>query len=398
VTGKARHRGWVGLASTVLLLSALAPVRAAVEAELIDRQLESQPVRLQVLSDGEMMYFGADRTLKREPMSRFVAVRFRGSAEADPEDQQGRVERTDGQRLTGNLLAGREDGQGLRWEHPDLGEASLSLDDLSRFHRPGAEPTEPAGGDDRVVLRNGDALTGFVEAVQPDQLMLDPAEGDELVPLPLENIAAVALANRQRPWPADTHRLRLAAGSRLAIETLELRDDGLAVDTDWLGSGLSLPIEAVNVIELTSGGLRLVDLTDRPREVTGGGAVFGVTMPPRARGDGLWLHAPVTVRVELPAGARRVAAAMELLPEADRDPAVAEAAGWAGCDLTVESEAGSQTITLGPGQNRDELNLEVAGDALTLRLEPGRNGPVLDRLLLRRPRVLVERSENAEAD
>jgi len=284
VTGKARHRGWVGLASTVLLLSALAPVRAAVEAELIDRQLESQPVRLQVLSDGEMMYFGADRTLKRQPMSRFVAVRFRGSAEADPEDQQGRVERTDGQRLTGNLLAGREDGQGLRWEHPDLGEASLSLDDLSRFHRPGAEPTEPAGGDDRVVLRNGDVLTGFVEAVQPDQLMLDPAEGDELVPLPLENIAAVALANRRRPWPADTHRLRLAAGSRLAIETLELRDDGLAVDTDWLGSGLNLPIDAVNVIELTSGGLRLVDLTDRPREVTGGGAVFGVTMPPRAGG------------------------------------------------------------------------------------------------------------------
>jgi len=40
----------------------------------------------------------------------------------------------------------------------------------------------------------------------------------------------------------------------------------------------------------------------------------------------------------------------------------------------------------------------VAGDALTLRLEPGRNGPVLDRLLLRRPRVLMERSENAEAD
>jgi hypothetical protein len=397
------HAAQCALALACVIAAAAGEARAAVPARLIDAELKARAIELQSLGDRGIGYFGEDRVLKRSDFDQAVALRFEAqdgaadesTAVAEKNDQQkkdanesaGLVLRTDGQRLAGTWQGGSEDGQAIHWKHKTLGAARVSLEALAGFHRPGAELPK-AGSDDQVRLANGDTLTGFITKITDKTLSIEPENADQPVALPLERVSAVRLSNNTAPWPEARHTLELADGSHLAVNELALHDDKLHVTADWLqDSRQRTPRSMLRRLVFTGAGWRLMHLSDLPREVTGGGEVFGVPMTPRPSRRGLRLHAPVTVRFTLPDNARRFAATIILAP--DVTPAVRRR--WADCTLTLKREdqpAKRWHLKNAASQN---INLPFRDDArtLTLQLETGKNGPVLDRVLLASPRLLV---------
>src|SRR5690606_7073652 len=117
-----------------------------------------------------------------------------------------------------------------------------------------------------------------------------------------------------------------------------------------------------------------------------GGQVFGVTWPPRTRADQVLLHAPMTVEYELPAGASRVAATVELA----LDDVPVHARSWADCDVTVTAQGSApQQIHLTAAQPKATINLPIDGAGLIIQLDAGAHGPMLDRVRLVDAMVLV---------
>ena len=386
-----------------LSASALTP------ATLLTRDLERREVNLTGLGGGVVSYFGEDRTLTREPVEQFVRLTLEAEADAQPVSgepsepaAQGAVELVDGQRIAGRFAGPLPDGEGIVWEHPGVGGFELRLDDLRRVvfqaDAAGADvagtSAPPAAEGDVVQLTNGDTLGGFVVAIDEDGLTLVPDEGAE-VTLPLERVATLTLSNPSAPTPAGVDLLVLTDGSRLRGGGVSL--DGTTVRfTPTLrdaASPVTLPLDALSRIDFASSGLALIDLADRPMRLVGGGEVFGLNLLPRIVGPMIYLHAPMSVRFDVPAGAKRAAFAAELDLPSDLPPG---RSAWADVLVRVEVPAGAgdeQRLT--DQQSRADFGIELPPDAasINLMIEEGRYGPVLDRVRLREAVLLVETAE-----
>ena len=381
-------------------------------ATLLTRDLERREVNLTGLSGGTVSYFGEDRTLTREPVGTFVRLTLDAEASSpdvdSPPEQTaatGLVELVDGQRLTGRYAGPRRGGEALAWEHPVLGTVEVALDDLRRLvpDRAAASPAVPEPGDtpaDLVRLTNGDTLGGFVVAIDDASVTLAPDAGGE-VTLPLDRVASLSLSN-PAAMPADAADLVvLRDGSRLRVMELLITGDALRFDPVLAGGGgdgdtVELPLGDVERVDFAASGVRLVDLTDRPMEVISGGEALGLTLPPRVERDGLHLHAPVTVRFELPPGARRMAMTATLdLPEG----LPPERAAWADVAVRVEPPGGAgDDVRLDAAERHGDLSVALPPDAASvdINVDPGRHGPVLDRVRLHDAVLLVETAHPPE--
>ena len=150
---------------------------------------------------------------------------------------------------------------------------------------------------------------------------------------------------------------------------------------------VELALGEVARVDLASPRGRLVDLVRLKMQAVSGGEVFGLPMPPRIDAGSVYLHAPVVVRFDLPAGAARLAAVAEL---ADAAQSPAEALAWADMDLIVRVDSKIvATAHLDAAQPRALLNVAAAGRALTIELDQAANGPIRDRMRLRDAVVFV---------
>jgi hypothetical protein len=344
--------------------------------------------------------------LQRDALTNWVSIAFQSPARKkeptsrDQPDQAasevGLIVRSDGQRLRGRLIGGSGDGQTARWRHPTLGGVAIALDQLRGFHR-NANHLPKAGDDDVILLKNGDRLTGFLEAIHETTLTVDPNKADQSLTLPLKRVRALRLANPLQNWPDEQHTLTLEDGSRLAASDLELHEQALRAQAPWLKQGTaSFAVKQIRRLSLTGGPWRLIPLARQDFELISGGSAFGVAMPPRVMDRSVALHAPVAVRFTLPNGAKRFSTHVRLAPEAGAE-AVAR---WAGCTLLIEPADGETARFSFDGQKarqkRINLAMKPGASAITLRVEPGINGPVLDRLQLDDARILVKAGEKSE--
>jgi len=370
----------------------------AVSARLVDHKLERSRVQVQAIGDRGVAYFGEDRVLEQAGFDRVVELIFDASSAdggkenksaSDAADQRGRLLHVTGQRLAGTWQGGTADGDGVRWQHPRLGRVTVSLEELRGFRRAGARLPAPSS-DDQVLLANGDTLAGFVTQIKKQTLHIRTKQVDQPIPLPMKRVRAVRLGSAAKAWPGEPHRLTLSDGSRLAAEALALQGKTLRVRLPWLSKErVEVPVGQVSRLRFTGAGWRLIHLAERPPEVVSGGQVFGLDMRPRRDGRDMRLHAPVTIRWPVPAGAQRFAGEAVLSPAAS----AGAVSRWADCTLTLlaGTESSLQTIRLqGKDAGSHAINVSLASpDSLTLRLEAGANGPVLDRVLLRNPRLLI---------
>jgi hypothetical protein len=241
--------------------------------------------------------------------------------------------------------------------------------------KPPAPPAPEDTSSDRVTLSNGDVVRGFVQNLKPSNLSIQSDNSE--ITLTWDRVARLDLANPTKIVPATW--LRLTDGSRLAAANVSYSAGKLTALV--LGNRpLELPAGQVYAIDFAQNH-RLVPIAALKSKILSGGEVFGVPFPPILLSDTAQLHAPLALRLDLPAHTTRFAA------EAALDP---QSLDWA--DLTLIITDGEKTLfkqRLSAEAPTAAINIPLAGDTLVIQLDDGVNGPVRDRLRLRAASFLV---------
>ncbi len=376
-----------------LVCGGVLPAQAETQVTLTTPTLERQSVELVSLIDGTLSFYNDQGLLQQHGESGFVRLEL---GQAEPEG--GYLELVDGQRLAGEMIGGTPDGQAVSWLHPLAGDVELPLERLRvMVLNPELDPATLGSMDevfeDRLVLGNGDVLTGYLEAVDQAVLRFVPTGEDSAWEMPVERVAAVMLAN-PLPEPntlddAAPYRVTLVDGTQMLAGRVTLRENGAWLES-WLmradatsdarttGWPLELPLGALASVELRVSGYRLMPVSAFAWDVVSGGEAFGLPYPPAVDGPGLTMHAPVSLVIDLPEDAERwqITAALDsrgVSPEA--------MAKWANVVLRVQGPDPG-VYTLDQDTPRVTHQSVAEGADLMLSLEPGVNGPVLDRVRL----------------
>ena len=393
---------------------------ALTPATLVGPDLARQRVNIQSLRNGRLTYFDSNRDLRTGDLQNFAQIRdlpgSKGLAQTNAQTDAQRnaqtdaqktrpdsapqqvLELTDGQRLIGSWQGAAGNGQTLRWRHPLLGSVAIDLEQVAAIGLSTDPPHLGPLTSDTLWLANGDTVDGVLASLRDDAIEWYAAgRGDQtqMLVLPLSRVRAVRLATAPPAQPTG-HLIWTRDGSRLRATNLRLASALMmqptlvpapASDDPGPGHLVQLPLAQVVRIDLASTRGRLLDLTTIEMRVTDGGYVFEVPMPSRVEASSIRMHAPVTVRFDLPQGTSRFAAVAELDLDVEQ-----RLQGWANMDLIVKSE--DQIVArhrLSASHPRVEVNVAIGGKSLIIEVAEAMNGPVMDRLRLRDP-VLYVRS------
>jgi len=386
----------------MLLATAVAPFVAASEHLLLADDLSLRPVEVVALEDDLLTVrdAGGVRTLPLASVFALLAETPAGRTTAAPPRPAALLLLAGGQRLHGMPGVASEDevaGDALRWRHPWLGELEVPIERVREVRLPawtGDADTdaERTGGvdeaSDRVELANGDALSGFVLGIAAEVEIEVAASGDRprSVSVPIERVARV-LVRSQAP-PRSGRRAWFHERTVIDLDRFAIAEGGTVVLTTPLERTSTKPV-AVELRDLAAvafsrerwwplGALE-------PAEVSGPPTRWRVPAPrelePRAAlGLGaIEAWGPLEVRWELPEAGMGFAAELEL-PE--------DARAWA--DLACVIESGGREVfrrRLDDANPRADLRVELPGRDLVLRIEDTGNGPIEDRVILRRARL-----------
>ncbi len=386
-------------AGAAVVLACLAPLAAAVTPViLVDDELSESSVKLTDLTGGVMSYFDRQRQLRQSPIDRLVQLRVVDEDAAGPDvldEPIAMLVLVDGQRLAGQWDGVDDEGQTLRWTSTHFGRLSVPLEDVVELTLRIDEAAAGRGGDeldgeDVVTLVNGDEVRGFVTGLAPDAVVLMPTGADETIRLPMARVAGVRVANPAEPRAAGMQTVTLKDGSIVHGRSLDLAGRRLKLDAALPGRPMrpiDLAFERVARIDFTANGLALIPFADLPRRVVDGGAVFGYVIPTRVVGEDLLLHAPITLDLEAPPTAARLALTAEL----DLAGTPAGVHDWADCELIIYRTPDDDAPVrhrLNSAQPQVDINLPITGPTIRIELDAAVNGPILDRVRLRRIRLL----------
>lgn len=297
----------------------------------------------------------------------------------------------DGRRLPGTAAeGGSTSAEALAWKHAWLGRIEVPIDDIRALVlRPG-ETAPSAHAEDVIILANGDRLEGIITALgDPITIEIGGPDAARAIDVPLDRIAAAATLNP--PRAASGRRIYFDDGTILDVRELTVGADGYVRFTArGFGSKAKATRILLDDIQAIVFGTRKVIPLGRltPAEIDRPAWRYAAPEPEVINADAplgpgaIELRGPLTVRYELPAGCRRFAA-QAVLPDSAR--------GWGDLELIVrcgDEELHRQRIN--GAQPADAINVPIAGGELTIELTEGDHGPIQDRLLLRRPLLLVE--------
>ncbi|MEM8782480.1 MAG: hypothetical protein AAGE65_06430 [Planctomycetota bacterium] len=433
--GTGRRIG-VGLAVFGALL--VGSARGVTPATLTDAQLRDRPVRVVSIDDGVAALYDAAGVLRQRAIRDIVRLTFTPPAletpvkeaaapDAEPARAFWALTLTDGQRWVGVPAPppGAAAADTLRWTHAALGVVAVPLERVQRVDRVDVDRDRPsphrqtwsdgasaAPLDDTATLRNGDVLSGFVAALDDNGLTLETDTGD--VTLTWDALSSVRLANPAQPVFAAEDVFELRDSSRVHARAARLDETHAHITPTLVADTLGLPrqsvvdddarravpITDVAQIDFAASGYRLIDLTTLPPRVgDDAGNAFGLSFPPKLvldphDGPQAWVHAPVALDFDLPARARavRLAGRATLTLPARLAP---DAAALADATLVVADDAGDALNRPLPPDTPLPFTVPLDATSLQLRVEPGPNGPALDRVRLDRLRLLLQLDEDA---
>ena len=379
----------------LLVLALAGSTLGRTAATAVGHDLRPQQMTVQNLRDGVLGYFGPDRQYRTVSISKYLRI----SLEHEPTsptpagsntDNAQILELTDGQRFRGRFHPEVGTGQVLRWRHAELGEIDVDLERVHAIRPYDATRAVSPAGTDRAKLTNGDVLLGFVTELTDDGIAMTVQGRADPVVIGVEQLARLELANPPTPHRRDADMLYLADGSCVFADAVAIESDRLSFSpSQWPSHTiLDLPLALLVRIDPSVADAELVDLASLPGAVMDGGKVFGLAWAPRADGADMLLHAPVTVRYALPPGVQRLATTAVLATEPGASNELA--------DFTVTVAVDGQDIGsyhISAAQPKTAINLSSVGSVLTIRLDPGLSGPVMDRLRLIEPMLLVHPAE-----
>jgi len=374
---------------------------------LIDKDLVSRTIRLVSMSDDAVQVrdeSGRPLSISRTDVLAIVPPPIGPDVQRRRETAQrletGWLRTVDGQVLPGTLTGG--DGEQLEWDSRLWSKIRVRLDEVESLVLKSNAPAEvirTGTPTDVVVLINGDRIEGYVNSVR-DSVHVD-AQG-KTIDIPLSRVTSVEFANvvaesgGARVWTYD--------GTIAAVDSVRVRAGGVAdlVSSLRADAGViarDIPASDLRAVSLDTSRLRALATLEAhlvegssTRRWTPPPAIGNTRTAPLAAAD-IELPGPMRVQWLLPTGSRRLASIAELPIDARL---------YGDCEIIV-----SVVLPEGPVKEiaRERLHAQRASVDLNLILHPsgtpqgamvrfevlaGEGGAIQDRVVLRRPLLLVE--------
>lgn len=388
-----------GVARLVAAAVALASVpAAAAQTLLLTDDLALEPVRVDGLRDGVLTVRAAGGEATRTVDLAEVLALVIDDGERPPIRPRSLLALAGGQRLPGYPAADSEEAADrLQWRHPWLGRVSVPIERVREIRLEAADDL-PAGdrvpldvdeAADRVVLVNGDVLSGFLLALGGEvEVETSVAGGPPRVSsVPIDRVARVVV--RSETPPRAGARAWFREGTVIDVDSVLMDEGGTVVLGVPLDRADAKPI-AVDLNDLAGLAfarerwLALGDL--EPAEVSGPPTRWRVPEPVERRPQAalglgaIELWGPMEVRWTMPETGMRFATELEL---------PADARPWADLECVVLS-GGEEVFrtALDDARPRASVRVELPGADLTVRIEEAGHGPIQDRVLLRQPRLV----------
>ena len=372
---------------------------------VILQDLSARTGRLHALDGARVSLVGGDGIIESMPAAEVVAVVMPPARRGDgpgraaidawrdvslmDEVPQGVLRLVDGQSIPGVLSSEPVEPDRVRWAGRVGGLRSLPLERVASLQlRPVAMPVSD-GTSDVLLLTNGDRVEGFLASVGPAVTI---EAGGKPVTIESSRVAAASLANPAKP--ASGTWVWLASGAVCRVTAMTLAQDGRGELTLEAGGGKPVSVEAGEVRAAVFDASSLRTLAQAKHRVTSSDEDRSWVPPPLVGDPSLALlgaadielPGPMTVTWSLP-DAVRIAGVVEL-PESSRL--------WGDCDVAIEAIASGRVLPLWRHRLNEatpeaSFNLELPGGSdleWRVRLEAGENGPIMDRVVLRR--VLVK--------
>ncbi len=374
---------------------------------LVDLELRPTFIRLLSLSDTFIIYEDEHGRRRQATLGGVVAMlpdptKTPVGADENQPEQRGFLELIDGQRFPGEHATASGDEDVVVWTHPAFGRISVEMDRVAqvvldagmRRELRGAKDERSAplpATNDSVLLVNGDVLSGFLISLgNPVEIEV----ADELIAVAPERVAAARLAN-------NLDRLGglvvwLDDGTVAVVSSMASNALGEVSVTLPTGQSAEYPLDSVRAVAFEAG--RLLPLAtlapaeqraiDRRRllDPVSAANLAGRSSPIDLNTPDLALNGPLVVSWELPAAARRFAALAEM---------PIDALPWGDCEIVVSIDGAERVRErLNQETRLAELSVELAPQGrarlLTIAILPGEFGPINDRVLLRKPLVLID--------
>lgn len=331
------------------------------------------------------------------PSERVEPIRAQRIARALAASMRGYLETVTGARYPGTVEPTAATGDNVAWSHPMAGRLEVPIDSITRIITPQAAeqgpPVRRNANSDELILVNGDVLSGFLLSVGPTTSI--ETDGGKIVDLPIDRIAAALLANPDQPMTGTM--VWLDDGSTFPAEALTAADSSGIRVTLAGGNTVEYDPQTLRAIAFEAAGiLPLSNLEPRSQEPVGDRVFADPIRTVRhpddlAFGSGPVLNAldidlpgPMSVSWSLPPGVIRFAGTAALADTSG---------GWGDCEFSIEIDGERLFSTrLHEAEPVAAFNIQTQGAVdLTVIVEPGRYGPVRDRVLLHRPLLQVER-------
>ena len=394
-------------------------ITAGATALLIDDQLRAEAVRLLQLSESSLVIVDAAGRRVRMSVEGIVAILpsaslpdpAHGVGGVSPESAQraipledlrrrfeaatgGFVETTDGRRFPGQPLPTAGSADAVAWTHPRFGDLTFALDRMARVVKPDAAELrvvlEDDPVDDVLHLSNGDRLRGFIVS------LAEPVEiesGGAVIEIPNERIAAAVFSNPRKHLRGMI--VWLDDGTIAGVDRVS-SDTGVEVQlTLPTGQDAIYEIEHLRAIGFDSGRLIALSELEPVRQEPIGDRLLGPGIVLVQHPDDLLtgsaatldafdveLPGPMVVEYDLPRDAVRFATTASLADE--QTP-------WGDCEVIVEID-GVERARHRINRHQPVAPINVPIDnahTLTITLDPGRYGPIKDRVVLHRPLILL---------
>ncbi len=381
---------------------------------MLDRDLEARTISLISLTTDAIVYEDDRGRRRHATVAGVVAILPAaesygderetrvGRARPDSSDAaarpEGYIELVDGQRFPGGHARTSGDQDAILWAHPTFGMLSFGLDRVADVVMDAAIVDRNGGlGDlpiderveDEILLTNGDRLSGFLVSLgDPVEIEIDGVT----VTIPPERVAAVQLANRAEMlqgivvWLEDGTVAVVASldGDRSQGMTIRLDQDHEAqLRTEVLRAVTfdAARLEALaNIDPVAQEPIERRLLTEPMRVLSSDDSASELNAPD------IELPGPMLVRWNLPEGARRFGAVAEM---------PMRAMPWGDCELVVYVD-GDEIIRRRLNESSPRLDFNIplgafdSAKVMEIHVEPGEYGPINDRVILRRPLLLLD--------
>ena len=376
----------------LLTLTALTALAALTHATPIDDAIGWEALQpsgqwIVARQDGE----GVLRSLNgSDVMSGAIAIRRLRAEDDVGTDPYASLHLTDGQRLSGTFV-GFLDGGGIdrvRWKNPALGLIDISVERVAGIEFEPSRPSAPQTSADRILLRNGDTVEGFIESFG-DPLTVDVAGATQ--ELPLDRVASMWLVSKTQPRKGA--RIWLADGSILDGAALEGAPAASfimpGVDLAISNATLPLLVEEVLAVERTPNRtMPLAALVPTVIEAT-------TASLPRAS-----LPTPRLTRRNTPLGAStiEIGGPERLLYEVPKGFTILSAqlnipaslAHWTDCALIVRQRGVELVrVPLSRSSPSGVVHVPIGEGTLELEVAECGGGPVGDTVLIRRALLIA---------